>query len=90
MKAAERIWWTKVASAVGVAILTVALQVFLEVSGLITFMLGVLLYMGLSDVLASINGVDRGRGLKIGMGAYFFTWMMTWILMYTIVWPKMA
>lgn len=90
MKAAEKIWWTKVASAIGVAVLTVALQVFLNVSGLIAFMLGVLLYMGLSDVLASINGVDRTRGLKIGVGAYFFTWMMTWILIYTIVWPGSA
>lgn len=90
MKAAEKIWWMKVASAIGVAVLTVALQVFLNVSGLIAFMLGVLLYMGLSDVLASINGVDRTRGLKIGVGAYFFTWMMTWILMYTIVGPGLA
>ncbi|MCW4035645.1 MAG: hypothetical protein NWE75_00470 [Candidatus Bathyarchaeota archaeon] len=85
MKPTERIWWTKIAAAVGVALLTVALQTFLNVSGLLAFMLGVLLYMGLSDVLANINGVDRTRGLKIGVGAYFFTWMMVWILMYTFV-----
>lgn len=85
MKPAERIWWTKIAAAVGVALLTVALQTFLNVSGLLAFMLGVLLYMGLSDVLANINGVDRTRGLKIGVGAYFFTWMMVWIFMYTFV-----
>lgn len=84
MKAAEKIWWTKLAAAVGVAIITSLVQLYFNVSGSVAFMLGVLLYMGISDLLSNLNGVDRMRGLKIGVGAYTFTWLTTWVLLYTI------
>jgi hypothetical protein len=87
MKAAERVYWSKFAGAIGVAFLTLALQVFINVNGSLAFVLGILLYMVMSDLLSSMNGVERSRGLKIGVGIYFFTWLMVWILLYTIVHP---
>ena len=85
MKASERIWWIKIAAAIGVAFLSLILQVYVFKDGSITFMLGALLYMGLSDILARMSGVDRSKGLKIGVGAYFFTWIVTWVTLYTIL-----
>ena len=84
MKASEKIWWTKLAAAVGVAIITLVLQVFFNLAGQTTFMLGVIIYLGLSDLLSSMNGVERGRGLKIGVGAFFFTWITAWVFFNTI------
>ena len=85
MKAAEKIWWTKIAAAVGVAIVTMVMQVVFNLMGTTSFMLGVIIYLGLSDLLSSMNGVERGRGLKIGVGAFFFTWITSWVLFFTIV-----
>ncbi|RLI09179.1 hypothetical protein DRO42_04910 [Candidatus Bathyarchaeota archaeon] len=83
MNPAEKIWWTKVVASLGVACLTLATQVFFSMSGSTSFMFGVLIYLVLSDVLSRLMGVDKSRGLKIGIGAYFFTWMTVWILLYT-------
>ena len=85
MEASEKIYWTKLASAIGIAVLTLVLQVYFNVEGTILFMLGALLYMGLSDLISNMNGVERTRGIKIGIGAFFFTWMVIWILLYTVV-----
>lgn len=85
MKASEKIWWTKLAAAVGVAIVTLVLQVLFNLRGTTAFMLGVMIYLGLSDLLSSMNGVERTRGLKIGVGAFFFTWITAWVFFYTIV-----
>lgn len=84
MKASERIWWIKLMAALGVAFLTLAVQLYFK-SGTVAFMLGVILYMGISDLLSSINKVDRVRSLKIGVGVYFFTWIVTWITVYTYI-----
>jgi len=80
---AERIWWVKLVISLAVAGLTLTAQVSLGVGGSTSFMIGVLIYLALSDVLSHLGGVDRLRGLKIGVGAYFFTWLMTWALLYT-------
>ncbi len=84
MKAVEKIWWTKLVAALGVAVLTLIVQIYVSSDSYIAFMLGVTLYLILSDVLANINKVDRSRGLKIGVGVYFFTWIVTWVTIYTI------
>ena len=75
----------KLAGAAGVAVISLVLQVFFNLMGTTTFMLGVLLYLGLSDLLSSMNGVDRIKGLKIGVGVYFFTYITSWVLLYTVV-----
>ena len=85
MKASEKIWWTKLAAAVGVALITLVLQVFFDLRGTTAFMLGVIIYLGLSDALSSKNGIERARGLKIGVGAFFFTWITAWVFFFTIV-----
>ena len=87
MNAAEKVYWSKFAGAIGVAFLNLALQVFLKVHGSLGFMLGIILYMVLSDLLSSVNGVERTRGLKIGVGIYFFTWFVAWIFLYTVFRP---
>jgi len=83
MNPAEKIWWTKVAASLAVSCLTIATQVFFNLGGPTALMLGVLIYLGLSDLLSNLMGVDRFRGLKIGVGAYFFIWMTAWILLFT-------
>lgn len=83
MNSAEKIWWTKIIVSLAVAGLTLTAQVSLGVGGSTSFMLGVLIYLGLSDVLSHLMGVDRFRGLRIGVGAYFSIWLMTWTLLYT-------
>lgn len=85
MNPSEKIWWTKIGVSLGVAGFSLAAQVFLGLGGTTSFMLGVLIYLGLSDLLSHMTGVDRFRGLKIGVGAYFFTWLTVWTLLYTYV-----
>lgn len=85
MKSSEKIWWTKLAAAVGVAIVTLVMQTYFNLMGSTSFMLGVLIYLAISDLLSSMNGVDRVRGLKIGVGVFLFTWVTTWVLLFTIV-----
>jgi hypothetical protein len=84
---AEKIWWTKLAVSLVVAGLTVATQVYFGLQGSTSFMFGVIIYLSLSDILSRLMGVDRFRCLKIGAGAYFFTWLMAWTLLYTYVHP---
>lgn len=83
MNPADRIWWTKIVVSLAVAGLTLAAQNFFGLGGPTAFMVGVIVYLGLSDVLSKVMGVERFRGLKIGVGAYFFTWMTVWIFLYT-------
>lgn len=85
MKASEKTWWMKLLASFGVACITFAVQFYFNVSGSVIFMLGVLIYMALSDLISNINGVERARGLKIGVGAYLFTWILIWVLLNTIV-----
>lgn len=88
MNPAEKIWWTKVFISIGVAGFTSVTQVFFDVRGVTLFMLGVMLYLVLSDVMSRVMSVDKFRGLKIGVGAYFFTWLTSWIFLYTVFSPS--
>jgi len=85
MKASEKMWWTKLAGAVAAAILCLVVQVYFNVAGTTAFMLGVLIYVAMSDLLARRNGLDPMRGLKIGVGVYLFTWVALWTLLYTVI-----
>lgn len=87
MKASEKIWWTKLAGAVGAAIICLVVQVYFNVAGTTAFMLGVLIYVVMSDLLARRNGMEPMRGLKIGVGVYLFTWVALWTLLYTVIQP---
>jgi hypothetical protein len=83
MSPAEKIWWTKVIASIGVAWLTLAFQLYFNLSDIVSLMAGVIIYLLLSDVLSSFMGVERLRSLKIGVGVYFFTWLTAWILLNT-------
>ena len=85
MKASEKIWWTKLAGAVVAAIICLVVQVYFNVAGTTAFMLGVLIFVVMSDLLARRNGMDPMRGLKIGVGVYLFTWVALWTLLYTVI-----
>lgn len=80
---AEKIWWLKVVLAILVAFLMLLTQIYFDLSGLTSFSLGIIMYLAFSDILSSMNKIDRFRGLKIGVGAYFLTWLTVWILLYT-------
>jgi len=85
MKPSEKIWWIKAVASLAVAGITLAMQVFLGMDGIAALMFGVIIYLALSNVLSNVMGVDKTRGLKIGVGAYFFIWITVWVLLYTCV-----
>jgi hypothetical protein len=84
MKPSEKLYWIKVGLAFVAAVLCVALQVFVIKDGTLVFMLGILLYLASSDLLSGWLKMDRGHGLKVGVGAYIFIWIMMWTLLYTV------
>lgn len=83
MKGTEKVWWGKVFASIGVAFLTLALQLSLNLAASTLLPIGVALYILISDLLSMISAIDRRRGLKIGVFTYFLLWLMTWILLYT-------
>jgi hypothetical protein len=84
MKPSEKLYWIKTGLAFVAAILCVVLQIYVNMDGTLVFMLGTLLYLASSDLLSGFFKLDRGHGLKIGVGAYIFIWVMTWTLFYTV------
>ncbi|MFP3950605.1 MAG: hypothetical protein ACLFVP_00450 [Candidatus Bathyarchaeia archaeon] len=85
MKNSEKIWWMKVASALVMGGVCLSLQVLVGIQGIYAFFLGTAIYMGLSDLLATTMKVERQRSLKIGIGAFIFTWLTTWTFLYTLI-----
>jgi hypothetical protein len=84
MKPSEKLYWIKAGIALVAAVACVFLQVNLNMEGTLVFMLGTLLYLAASDVLSGVFKLGRGHGLKVGVGAYVFIWIMTWTLLYTV------
>jgi hypothetical protein len=84
LKPSEKMYWIKVGLAFVAAVLCVGLQVYANVEGTLVFLIGVLIYMGASEVLSNILKLEKGHGLKIGVGAYVFIWVMVWTLLYTV------
>ncbi len=85
MKASEKMYWIKAGLAVAVAVISTLLQVYFGIEGLYMFMLGITIYLVSSDLLSNMMSVDRGRSLRIGVGAYLFIWLMVWTLLYTYI-----
>ena len=84
---AEKIWWIKIVAALAVALLALGIQLTFDSTGINSLVLGIVVYLVISDLLASTLHIERFRGLKIGVGAYFFTWLTAWVLLYTFVRP---
>lgn len=85
MKDSEKMYWMKVATAVFLSIICITLQTFLNLDGILVFGLGVMIYLAISDLLSVRMNFERQRGLKIGVGAFIFTWLTLWTLLYTII-----
>jgi hypothetical protein len=85
VKNAEKVWWIKVVASIGVALVTLAFQVYMGFTGETAFMVGVVLYIIISEASAYVMEVERVRSLKIGVGAFLFVWVMVWTLAYTVV-----
>jgi hypothetical protein len=84
---AEKIWWIKIVAALAVALLALAIQLSFDATGINSLILGIVIYMVMSDLLGSTLHIERSRGLRIGVGAYFLTWLTAWILLYTYFRP---
>ncbi len=87
MKTSEKLYWVKAGLAVIAALACYALQVYANIDGTLVFLLGVLLYLGVSDALSGYFKLDRNHALKVGVGAYIFIWVMIWTLLYTVFKP---
>jgi hypothetical protein len=84
LKPSEKMYWIKVGLAIVAAVLSIGLQVYAGVDGTLVFLIGVLLYMGSSEVMSNVFKLDKSHGLKVGVGAYVFIWVMLWTLLYTV------
>jgi len=81
---ATKVWWIKLISAIAVSGVTFYINVYMNVDGVIAFLAGVVLYVGISNILARMNNFDMGRGLKIGWGIFLITWLVVWTLLNTM------
>ena len=84
MTPATKVWWIKLLSAIAVSVVTFYLQVYMNIDGVIAFFAGVVLYIGISNIIARINNFDTIRGLKIGWGVFLITWLVVWTLINTM------
>lgn len=81
---ATKVWWIKLLSAIAVSGVTFYINVYMNIDGVIAFLAGVVLYIGISNILARMNNFDTGRGLKIGWGIFLITWLVVWTLINTM------
>lgn len=83
LKGVEKVWWGKALASIAVALLTITLQLFMNIGASTLLPVGVALYILISDLLSALSAIDRKRGLKIGVFTYFLLWLTTWIFLYT-------
>ena len=84
MTPATKVWWIKLISAIAVSGVTFYINVYMNIDGVIAFLAGVVLYIGISNILARMNNFDLGRALKIGWGIFLITWLVVWTLLNTL------
>ncbi len=85
MKASEKVYWIKAGSAVAVAVISLLIQTGFGLDGNYVFLMGTIIYLGLSDLLANQMYLERNRALKIGVGAFLFIWLTIWTMLNTLV-----
>ena len=85
MKASEKVYWIKAGSAVTVAVISLLIQTGFGLDGNYVFLMGTIIYLGLSDLLANQMHLERNRALKIGVGAFLFIWLTTGTMLNTLV-----
>ena len=83
MKPSDQVYWIKAAGAVLAGGVCMYLR---SVAGLqegLTILVGIAIYLALSEALAVFTGVDRNRTIRIGVGAYLFIWIFVWTILNT-------
>jgi hypothetical protein len=85
MEAMEKLYWTKALIATVIGILFSIIQSAAPLSGLVMLFLGISVYILLSDLLGRLYNIEQAKALKIGIGAYIFTWLIVWIIVYTLI-----
>lgn len=85
MEAADKFYWAKVLLASVMAIIFSILRSMDFLGGFATLTLGIALYFPLSDLLGRKFGIERSAALKIGVGAFFFTLLAAWVIIFTLL-----
>jgi len=85
MEAMEKLYWTKTLIAIVIGILFSIIQSAISLSSLTMLVLGITAYVLSSDLLGRFYGVEKAKALKIGIGAYIFTWLTSWIIVFTLL-----
>lgn len=84
MKTLSIIYWSRVCLGIFAALLCVVLNIQSLLSGV---SLGMLVYLFTNYVFKWLFTAKLEKPSKLittGIGAYFFTWLVTWILFYTL------
>ena len=84
MKQSEKVYWIKALLGLTTGLITFYIQSGLGQQGEIALMAGTVMYIAYSEAAAKIFNVDRDRTIKIGMGAFLFLWMLSWVLLNTM------
>jgi len=85
MEVLSIIYWARVALGVLAATISVALNIQEIYSGI---SVAILLYLITNYVIKwryNAKVQNRSKILSTGIGAYFLTWIVTWVLFYTLV-----
>jgi len=85
MEAVDKLYWTKALIAALLGVLFSFLQLATDLSGYAILSVGLALQFLISDLLGRIFNVEKTRSWKIGIGAYFFTWLIVWIVFFTLL-----
>lgn len=84
MKQSEKIYWIKALLGLSTGFITFYVQSGLGLQGELALMSGTVLYIGYSEALAKLFGIERDRTIKIGLGSFLFLWMLSWTLLNTM------
>jgi len=85
MEAVDKLYWAKTLIAALLGVLFSFLQLAIDISGYAILSVGLALQFLISDILGRIFNVEKTRAWKIGIGAYFFTWLVVWIVFFTLL-----
>jgi len=91
MKPTTIIYWTRACLGVVVALLSAFLSVVANISLLNGITLALLFYIITHYIFKSLflTKVEKpSRIFTTGVGAYFLTWIVTWIIFYTLLNPQ--
>ena len=92
MKPLVLIYWTRVALAIAAAAISTVITLMFGERGISTFLNGLtialLVYLIAYYILKAKfkNQIEKqSKIMTMGIGIYFFTWILVWVLMYSIV-----